>query len=179
MTMKSELIQLHDCLGWTEFSPQLFCPPPKKKKHPKGISSSTTGAMPQWYLLRSHSIFGLEERATCRGGSTAGGLDGDSNSGSAAPEFSDTGRRDSSWAAANCGRGEGSPAAWFAALRVCERERREGRGGGAICGCARDLREEGIGARGERRGNVAIRGALAGFIHSSTVFDKFCTSTEF
>lgn len=31
MTMKSELIQLHDCLGWTEFSPQLFCPPPKKK----------------------------------------------------------------------------------------------------------------------------------------------------
>lgn len=46
-----------------------------------------------------------------QGGSTAGGLDGDSNSGSAAPEFSDTGRRDSSWAAANCGRGEGSPAA--------------------------------------------------------------------
>lgn len=45
------------------------------------------------------------------GGSTAGGLDGDSNSGSAAPEFSDTGRRDSSWAAANRGRGEGSPAA--------------------------------------------------------------------
>lgn len=33
------------------------------------------------------------------GGSTAGGLDGDSNSGSAVPEFSDTGRRDSSWAA--------------------------------------------------------------------------------
>lgn len=62
---------------------------------------------------------------------------------------------------------------------MCERERREERGGAAICGCARDLREEGIGARGERRGNVAIRGALAGFIHSSTVFDKFCTSTEF
>lgn len=74
MTMKSELIQLHDCLGWTEFSPQLFCPPPKKKKHPKGISSSTTGAMPQWYLLRSHSIFGLEERATCRGGEHGGGV---------------------------------------------------------------------------------------------------------
>lgn len=73
MTMKSELIQLHDCLWWTEFSPQLFCPPPPKKKHPKGISSSTTGAMPQWYLLRSHSIFGLEERATCRGGARRGG----------------------------------------------------------------------------------------------------------
>lgn len=46
-----------------------------------------------------------------QGGGTAGRLDGDSNSGSAAPEFSDTGRRDSSWAAANRGRGEGSPAA--------------------------------------------------------------------
>lgn len=155
MTMKSELIQLHDCLGWTEFSPQLFCPPPPKKKNTLKAYHRALREQCHNGTFSGATVFsGWRSAPRAGGGSTAGGLDGDSNSGSAAPEFSDTGRRDSSWAAANRGRGEGSPAAWFAGLRVCERERREERGGGAICGCARDLREEEIGARGERGGGT-------------------------